>query len=384
MRLISVMLAVLLLFGCSSWQQNAVPMHQNPDYYPYLQPSFDEYLLETKAWLANNRTFISDDKDKELAMNMPFVIRTKQPLKGAVMLVHGLGDSPYSFSDIGPTLADKGLDVYVLLLPGHGSDPSHMMMPSYQDWQTLVDHYALQLEGQYDSLWLGGFSTGANLVTHYAARNPQIAGLFLFSPAYRTHSPVLEALAPVAAGLFDWGWQVEEDNLARYTSSTFNAAAAYAKSASAVREILEHQRIEIPTLILISETDSVVDSTFIREHFTSHFSHADSRLLWHGNLSEPAARVKVLNMSLPHFKIINGSHMSVLFRACNPYYGIRAEKRLCHNSMDNDQLLHCQQADSVWKGAWGTDAGDKPFARLTWNPYYFEFDREAARLLSAQ
>lgn len=76
--------------------------------------------------------------------------------------------------------------------------------------------------------------------------------------------------------------------------------------------------------------------------------------------------------------------MSVLFRACNPYYGIRAEKRLCHNSMDNDQLLHCQQADSVWKGAWGTDAGDKPFARLTWNPYYFEFDREAARLLSAQ
>ena len=119
-----VVTMLLPLLGCAALGNNRyVPLNQSDAYYDYLQPSFSEYREVTKRWLSINRTFVTTDYDREIGINMPFELSPTQSSDKAILLVHGLGDSPYSFSDIGNSLRNQGFYVQSLLLPGHGSKP---------------------------------------------------------------------------------------------------------------------------------------------------------------------------------------------------------------------------------------------------------------------
>ncbi len=272
--------------GCTSNLSRSLPLNLSGDYYNYIQPSFDLYLEETENWLRHNRDFITSNHSKELAMNMPFELTPDQPTNKAVLFVHGLGDSPYSFSDLANTMAEQGFYVQTLLLPGHGSKPQDMMLPSYQDWQITVDHYANQLKQEYDEVWLGGFSTGANLVTIHALDQGDIDGLLLFSPGFQTQTPYLEKLTPPLVAAFWDGYQAAENNLARYNSAPLNGAIAYSDSATALRDKLTLHTLTIPTLIAVSEADSIIDPDVVRNLFETRFKHASNQLIWYGGESK--------------------------------------------------------------------------------------------------
>ncbi|MBR9847694.1 MAG: alpha/beta fold hydrolase, partial [Algicola sp.] len=183
---LAIVILTTVCIGCSSTSISKTPLNQSGDYYNYIQPNFDRYLQETNTWLRNNRQYISSNHDKELDMNMPFEIIPKTATNKAILFVHGLGDSPYSFSDLANSMGEQGFRVQTLMLPGHGSKPEDMMQPSYFDWQAIVDHYANLLKNEYDEVWLGGFSTGANLVTIHAIERGNIQGLLLFSPGFQS------------------------------------------------------------------------------------------------------------------------------------------------------------------------------------------------------
>ncbi|GAL11561.1 lysophospholipase [Vibrio astriarenae] len=298
---------VFSLIGCVSSGQNA--LQESPDYYNYIQPSFNQYLAVTHEWLSENRAYISKEQDKELAMNMPFDLVPENETNKAVLLVHGLGDSPYSFSDIAPSLQQQGFYVQTLLLPGHGSKPSDLMLPTYRDWQTIVDHYASLLKHEYDEVWLGGFSTGGNLVTIHAIENGNIDGLLLFSPGFQSKAPYLEKLAPLASIFFD-GYSTQEDNLARYNSAPLKGAIAYSQSAAKLRDLLRDNRIEIPTLVVLSEADSIIDPEAVHDYYQHHFTHPSNQLLWYGESDIEQDTVTVSSMKLDGLRISTASHMS--------------------------------------------------------------------------
>lgn len=90
-------IALVILTGC---QQRSGPQA------PLGQDSFRRYQQETRDWVAARRAFQTLDKNQELAWNTPQEWRpaAARPEKG-ILLIHGLGDSPGSFSDIGPALA---------------------------------------------------------------------------------------------------------------------------------------------------------------------------------------------------------------------------------------------------------------------------------------
>ena len=211
-------------------------------------------------------------------MNMPFELIPSQPTNKAVLLVHGLGDSPYSFSDVAQSLKQQGFYVQSLLLPGHGSKPDDLRLPEYDDWQAIVDHYAALLKHDYDEVWLGGFSTGGNLVTIHTIEQGDVDGLLLFSPGFQSKTPILERLAPLAA-LFFGGYEAEEDNAVRYTSAPIEGAIAYSDSAVKVRELLDDHLVDVPTLIVMSEADSVVDTPEIETLFRTRFKHPDNTFM---------------------------------------------------------------------------------------------------------
>jgi len=372
---------VFALAGCIS--SPATSLNQSQDYYEYLQPSFSEYLMVTEQWLAENRGYIGDDRDKEISMNMPFELTPKHKTNKAVLLVHGLGDSPYGFSDIAPSLQAQGFHVEVLLLPGHGSKPSDLMLPTYNDWQTIVDHYAGLLKQQYQEVWLGGFSTGGNLVTIHAIEKGGIDGLLLFSPGFQSQTPYLEKLAPVASIFFD-GYTTDEDNLARYNSAPLKGAIAYSQSAAKLRELLKENQVEIPTLVVLSEADSIIDPKAVHEFYQQRFTNSNNQLLWYGESNIEQDTVTVSSMKLDELRISTASHMSPLFAPANTYYGQDAAYTMCMNSMDSDAVTYCEQGGEVWWSAWGYEENGKVHARLTWNPYYPDLERAMLDVARAQ
>ncbi|RBP83530.1 phospholipase [Marinomonas rhizomae] len=372
-----LMTLVMIISGCASSDVSRVPMHESEQYYNYLQPTFEQYVETTTEWLRENRAFITDrgQHEIELVMNAPYSKGDPNSEK-AILLAHGLGDSPFSFSDISDSLAEQGFYVQVVLLPGHGSNPKHMKMVNYQDWQIMIDHYAELLKQQYDEVWLGGFSTGGNLVSIHTLENQGVDGLMLFSPGFQTRSPVLEKLTPLAA-IFTEGWFTEESNLAKYNSGLLVSALAYSESAKVLRNKIADQELDIPVMLVVSEADSVIDANALNEYFDQYFTHTQSRLVWYGESTEFKLPIKVERYSMQRddLRISTASHMSSLFAPDNSYYGQDGDKIICENSLNSSDVEACNQGEQTWFSAWGYTEGDRIYARLTWNPYYAELEK---------
>ena len=104
----------------------------------------------------------------------------------AIVLVHGLSDSPHFLRAIGEFFHFKlGYDVYLPLLQGHGlRKPDAMNGVSLQTWKKNVE-FAIDSAGTSEnSLSIGGLSMGGALSFYMGATHPAITGdLYLFSAA---------------------------------------------------------------------------------------------------------------------------------------------------------------------------------------------------------
>ncbi len=106
--------------------------------------------------------------------------------KKAIVLVHGLSDSPHFCRAIGEFFHFKlGYDVYLPLLQGHGlKDPGAMKRVTLQEWKENVEFAIDAASTSENSVSIGGLSLGGALSFYMAAGNPAITGeLYLFSAA---------------------------------------------------------------------------------------------------------------------------------------------------------------------------------------------------------
>jgi len=93
-------------------------------------------------------------------------------IKGGVLLVHGLTDSPYHLRAIGEVFSDNGFYVIGLRLPGHGTVPGGLLNVTWEDWYSAVKFgvrmVLKKIENRGDSrFYVGGFSTGGALTLRY-------------------------------------------------------------------------------------------------------------------------------------------------------------------------------------------------------------------------
>ncbi|MGB5590124.1 MAG: alpha/beta hydrolase [Gammaproteobacteria bacterium] len=123
--------------------------------------------------------------------NRSFELRPENTPWGAIVLVHGLTDSPYSMRALAEIYRDKGLLVVGPRMPGHGTAPSGLLEAQWQDWLAVVElaaDYARSQIGPDAPLLLGGYSNGGSLVMKFTANaiengEPLPAQVHLFSPA---------------------------------------------------------------------------------------------------------------------------------------------------------------------------------------------------------
>ncbi len=359
------------LVGCAA-QQPDDPAFQKADALPsYNQSSFAQYIDETKVWLESNRLFLTQDKQTELQDIAPREYKPTTANGQGVLLVHGLGDTPYSFVDIATHLANKGYLVRTVLLPGHASKVGDLQLATLEGWQGVVKHNIDLLKNDTDSIWVGGYSTGANLVTEQALQDSDIEGILLFSPAFRPNSSAVQ-YAEFASHFITWADIDPETNPLRYNSLPMNAAAVYYDTSAKVREQLMHANYDKPVFMLMSEADQVIDTQYAISLFSERFSHPNSHIIWQGEntLSEP--RSTQFSMYIPEQRISNGSHMGLMFAPNNPYYGMNGSHKICSNGQTEQQELACTNGEPVWYSAWGHTDANKGHARLTYNPYFKE------------
>ncbi len=366
-------LTITLMAGCSLNSETDNPndpAYSHADALPaYNQTSFEQYQAETADWLRENRIFMTEDRETELSKVLPTQYTPEQPNGQGVLLVHGLGDTPYSYIDIAKHLAEKGYLVRTVLLPGHASKSGDLILPSYEDWQGVVHHHIQLLKQDVDSVWLGGYSTGANLVTTEALNDNSIEGLLLFSPAFE---PSMAAVgwAKFASYFIDWADQDPEDNPLRYNSLPMNGAAVYYQTSEEVKAALEGKDYDKPVFMMMSEADSVISTEFAQHIFSTQMTNPANHLIWQGENPLSERRSTQFSMNIPEQRISNGSHMGLLFSPDNPDYGINGSNRICGNGQGELLEQNCLQGAQVWFSAWGYTEEGKNHARLTYNPHF--------------
>ncbi|WP_261835487.1 alpha/beta hydrolase [Vibrio ishigakensis] len=360
----------LLLSACASDPENP-QFVESESLQPYMQANYDTYLSETQAWVEKHRVFIGDNHQKELDAVLPFEIKPENPNGKGILLVHGLGDSPYSYTDIAPNLAKQGYLVRVILLPGHGTRAADLGLPELKDWQGVVKHHYELLSKKVDSVWLGGFSTGANLVTELAYQTPEVEGLLLFSPAFMPRDSMAK-LSPYANWFVDWAGKDEEDNYTRYNSLHMNGAAVYYRSSQVARDYIEDAKFEKPTFVMLSEKDETIDSQYAASQLSEQFTNQDNVMIWYGDNALADSRITKFKMDLPEEQIVSASHISVMYSPDNPVYKRDGEVRLCFRDQPEGTPEDCSEVDAnqVWFAAWGDGDENTVRARTSFNPYF--------------
>jgi alpha-beta hydrolase superfamily lysophospholipase len=103
--------------------------------------------------------------------NRSYILEPDGPPAGAVVLLHGLTDSPYSLRHIARMYRDNGFVAVAIRLPAHGTVPAALTDVEWEDWDAatrLAVREARRRVGSSKPLHIVGFSNGGTLAMKYA------------------------------------------------------------------------------------------------------------------------------------------------------------------------------------------------------------------------
>lgn len=91
-------------------------------------------------------------------------------IRGGVLLLHGMTDSPYTLRHLAELFHQHGFYVLNLRLPGHGTIPSELDRMEWQDWLAAVELAANHVTAQIkptQPFYILGYSNGGSLALKY-------------------------------------------------------------------------------------------------------------------------------------------------------------------------------------------------------------------------
>lgn len=103
--------------------------------------------------------------------NRSFILEPEGAPIGAVVLLHGLTDSPYSSRHVAQRYRERGFVAVAPRLPGHGTVPAGLAEATWEDWMAatrLAVREARRRVGATAPLHLVGYSNGGALAVKYA------------------------------------------------------------------------------------------------------------------------------------------------------------------------------------------------------------------------
>ncbi|TCT05018.1 alpha/beta hydrolase [Aquabacter spiritensis] len=232
--------------------------------------------------------------------NRSFVLAPAGPPAGAVVLLHGLTDSPYSLRHVARLYAEHGFVALSIRLPGHGTVPGALIAADYEDWRAatrLAMREARRRAGPDRPLHIVGYSNGGALALMHAldALDDPALGrpdrIVLLSPmvgvtefARFAGLAAWPAFIPAFAKAA-WLSLIPEFNPFKYNSFPVNAARESYRLTQAlqdnIRRHLRGGRLEglAPILTFQSVLDNTVSTRAVIEGLHAHLPDASSELV---------------------------------------------------------------------------------------------------------
>lgn len=205
------------------------------------------------------------------------------PPKGAVVLLHGLTDAPYSLRHVGLLYQSRGWHVVAVRLPGHGTVPGGLTKASVEQWQAATRMAVREARRAAPGLALHivGYSNGGALAVAHALdaiADPALGRpdrLLLLSPMIGltpfARFTGLAGLPAVFPAFVQAAWlDIEpEYNPFKYNSFPVRAGAEAHRLTTLLSEKLEAARADgrlgrmPPMLAFQSAVDSTVDASAV-------------------------------------------------------------------------------------------------------------------------
>ncbi|BBO84222.1 hypothetical protein DSCO28_47880 [Desulfosarcina ovata subsp. sediminis] len=148
--------------------------------------SASDFKSTGRPWGEYCSRFTEFSPDRVREGCQPWVFAHEPAAEQAIVLCHGLTDSPHFLKAIGRHFHDQlGYDVYLPLLQGHGlKHPKGMEGVSLDTWKANLAFAVETAAGKASRVSVGGLSTGGTLSFCAACTDPTVSGdLFLFSAA---------------------------------------------------------------------------------------------------------------------------------------------------------------------------------------------------------
>jgi alpha-beta hydrolase superfamily lysophospholipase len=231
----------------------------------------------------------ADPRKHIINWNRSFELSTNKP-RGAVLLLHGLSDSPYSLRSIGKALNKNNYWVLGLRVPGHGTAPSGLRFVNRNDMTAAVRLGMRHLNGRMKGkpVHIVGYSTGATLALEFSLdalkgkTMPVPSSLVLISPAIGVHPSAglasfknWMANLPGLDGLAYLGVQPEFDPY-KYNSFATNAGDVVHGLTRSVASRIKTRAsknpavVLPPTLVFKSTVDATVSTNAVVDNLLKH------------------------------------------------------------------------------------------------------------------
>ena len=313
---------------------------------------FADYIDHTRKKIRLARLDLHSDYCEEIIdANAPFMWLPKgnsDDKKRAVLLVHGLYNSPFSLRDLGHVFYQQGFLVYSILLPGHGTVPGDLLHIHRQSWQKAIDFAVNALKDSIDELYLCGMSAGGLLCLDYHLRNPhiKIKSIITLAPALKIKNSIAP-LSPLIAKILPWLEKNNQDNYSKYRSFAMRPVPeVYHLGRTVLKKMQQKKCLDIKLFMAFSNSDQVISAKAC-EKFFSHYASADSRCVIHhtGVTTQSDPRIHYLNDVFPETPPYVLRHNGLPISPENGYYGLNSSYR----DPRKNELLYNPQFDALAK-----------------------------------
>ncbi|PHS39430.1 MAG: acyltransferase [Sulfurovum sp.] len=224
-----------------------------------LQREWGYFEEEYKKYL--HKTPLKDDK------GAPIVLYDASYATG-VVLSHGYMAAPQELKTLAETLFDKGINVHVIRLRGHGTDPNALKEVRVEEWETDFERAFVAMRQVCDKVFIGGFSMGGLLALEHAEQY-KVDGVIAINSALKLHDLRVSYVVPTlhffnemiaylnAEGIMEWidNSHTEQPEV-NYLKHPLASVAQMEKLMTKVENNLEN--ITDPILIIQSDNDPIV------------------------------------------------------------------------------------------------------------------------------
>ncbi len=190
--------------------------------------------------------------------------------KNSVGLVfsHGYMAAPKEAQALATYLFEKGINVYLPRLRGHGTKPEALETISAHDWEVDFERAFTAMRQVCDKVFIGGFSTGGLLALLHAAQY-KVDGVIAVNSALKLNNlkvsyvvPTLNAFNEMisylqAKGINEWIENKSENPTVNYPKHPLASVAEMEKVMKKVDKTLN--KVTAPILILQGDKDPVVN-----------------------------------------------------------------------------------------------------------------------------